>query len=132
VAEGTARFARRAAVVYAVGLLIVLLVPTPGVSVPGPRQLLEVERLRAGRLPVRDTLLNVAMFVPFGLLAGAALRVPLGRAAAVAVVLLGFGLSLGAEALQYGIDGRHSSAADVAANTLGTAAGVVLARWWPG
>ncbi len=44
------------------------------------------------------------------------------------MILAGALLSLGAEALQYAVPGRHSSASDVAANVLGVVIGVLAER----
>ncbi|HEX2781679.1 MAG TPA: VanZ family protein [Gemmatimonadaceae bacterium] len=72
-----------------------------------------------------DALLNVLLFLPFGV--GMRLRgEPLGRTVRVALVI-----SAGIELLQLTtITGRTSSPGDILTNTAGAALGAVLARHW--
>lgn len=124
-----ARLAVPAALLYTAGVLLVLVMPAPHVHLTD-QSLLEVERLRQGTLSVKDAVQNVAMFVPVGVLGTAALRRRGVRALAAGalVIVAGALLSLGAEVLQYAVPGRHSSAADVAANVLGVVIGVLTER----
>jgi VanZ family protein len=74
-----------------------------------------------------DTLVNILLFMPLGA------AVAIHRRGVWWAVAAGAALSLGAEAAQLFIPGRYSSPWDVAANTLGAAAGAVavrLAPWW--
>jgi VanZ family protein len=105
-----------------------LLMPAPSVFAPSPSEFLETDRLLSGRLGVRDLVINIAVFVPAGLLIQAALRRALRPPLAVtaATLVIGGALSLGAEALQFSIPGRYSSAGDVAANVAGLALGILL------
>ncbi len=73
---------------------------------------------------VADAILNVLLFVPFGV-ALALGPWPGRRALALAV-----SLSVGIEILQLAIAGRHASAGDVIFNALGTALGLLLVRRW--
>lgn len=119
------------AILYALALVVALLMPSPATPVPPhEHRFLETERLRAGRMAVGDALVNVAVFVPAGLLFHAALRSgrPPTAAMGVTATLGGAALSLGAEMLQYLIPGRYSSAADVLANVVGLVLGVLVDR----
>lgn len=79
-----------------------------------------------------DVVLNLAGFVPFGVLAFIAVsgashgRLP-GAAAALAAVALGAALSLTIEAGQAFLPTRNSTAADLVLNTGGTVAGAAVA-----
>lgn len=66
---------------------------------------------------------NVAMFTPLGVL----LTWLLGRRRCWYALLAGLALTVVIEVAQRGIPGRVSDPRDVAANTIGTALGVVLA-----
>lgn len=67
-----------------------------------------------------DAILNVALFVPAGILLGWA------GAGVLAVAALGFGSSMGIEAIQTLLPGRYPTAADVIAN----GGGALLGFWW--
>jgi hypothetical protein len=71
---------------------------------------------------------NMALFIPFGFLCVYASRSRATVSAAIAIVLMGVFLSLGAEVVQYFIRGRESSLGDVLHNGIGAAIGVALAR----
>lgn len=76
--------------------------------------------IRCSDAPLRDTLLNILFFVPFGaLVAAAGYR---GRRAALA----GFALSFAVEVAQMFIPGRVSSLRDVMANGLGGLSGYLV------
>jgi VanZ family protein len=119
---------RAAAVAYAAALVVMLLWPAPAAVGPGAGDFLETRRLLSGRIGIRDLVINVAVFVPAGLLIRAALRGALssGTALTVATLLAGGALSVTAEVLQFSIPGRYSSAGDVAANVAGLAIGILL------
>jgi VanZ family protein len=119
------------ATLYALALAVALLMPAPDTPVPQhEHRFLEIERLRTGRMSVRDAVINVVVFVPAGLLCHAALRggAPATAPVTAAVMAGGLALSLGAESLQYVIPGRYSSAGDVLANAVGLALGVIADR----
>ena len=65
---------------------------------------------------------NIAMFVPFGVL----VRVAFARLPWWAVLLLGFATTVTIELVQTTLPGRYSTLSDVIANTLGTAAGLLI------
>jgi hypothetical protein len=67
-----------------------------------------------------DAILNVALFLPAGVLMGWA------GASALAVAAVGFGSSLGIEAIQTLLPGRYPTAADIVANGVGALIGL----WW--
>jgi VanZ family protein len=69
-----------------------------------------------------DVLLNVILFVPFGLTLGWRSR------STSAVTLTGFLLSTAIELTQRGIPGRDPSLSDIVFNTFGTLLGAVIAR----
>jgi glycopeptide antibiotics resistance protein len=119
---------RVAAIAYAAVLVSLLLMPAPAAIAPGPTEFLETGRLLSGRMGIRDLVINVAVFVPAGFLIHAALRGAVRRRLAVTAgtVVIGAALSVGAEALQFTIPGRYSSASDVAANVAGLALGILL------
>lgn len=78
---------------------------------------------------LRDTLINIAGFVPFGFFFG--MLFSSGQASgkiAVATIVLGTVFSLTIEVLQWFIPMRDSGTTDVFTNTLGTALGVMLYR----
>ena len=79
------------------------------------------------RFVVRDTSVNVTIYVPFGLFGWMALdRANRGRVALP--ILGGLLLSVLVEVLQYFTPTRLASLADVACNTVGTGLGVLVAR----
>lgn len=75
-----------------------------------------------------DASLNLISYLPFGLLAGMALRARFGAFGCVALGLLsGVLLSVAMEFLQMYLPARISSNMDMLANTIGTLAGALLA-----
>jgi len=74
--------------------------------------------------PAVDKILNLLMFVPGGVALGA--LVGMRR-----TILIGAALTIGIEALQMAIPGRHPSLADIVLNTAGAAAGAWLHRTGP-
>jgi len=113
---------------------------------PPMRVPLRFERLRTQTLQMpdwgrgfsqaigRDVVLNLLAFVPLGFFAVAAGRKRStggsARKGFLLALLIGGSLSLGVELIQVGLPARVSSAADLACNLLGTAAGAGLA--WRG
>ena len=73
---------------------------------------------------VLEILANVAMFVPFGVLAWLAFARPRWWL----VVLFGFATTVTIELVQATMPTRYSTVSDVIANTLGAAIGVFLVR----
>src|SRR5687768_17601575 len=71
-----------------------------------------------------DFLLNVLLFLPFGLGLG---LLRLSRLRSIALIVA---FTVAIEALQYAIPGRDSSVGDILANTGGGLFGVLLARNW--
>ncbi|MDZ7781376.1 MAG: VanZ family protein [Gemmatimonadota bacterium] len=98
-------------------LYLVTLTPTPSFRRPGPEPFMWC--LLCGDRGGADLLLNVAMFVPLGLLA--ARRLGVWR-----TFLLGAGLSAGIEMAQLFLPGRFSTLADLVANGSGALAGALL------
>ena len=95
---------------------VATLVPLPGTESPSGLCVF------CGRLGAVDFLLNVALFVPFGVAACYVMGRP-GR-----VVALGLVFSLAIEVLQVSVvPGRDASVGDLLANTLGTMVGALLA-----
>ncbi len=76
-----------------------------------------------GNWGTADAILNVALFVPAGILLGWA------GAGILAVAALGFGSSMGIEAIQTVLPGRYPTAADVVANGGGALLGLLWVRW---
>lgn len=77
-----------------------------------------------------DLAINVAAYVPFGLLVGLALTRRLRHPELlIAVTLAGAALSLAMETLQGFVPGRIASLADLLTNTAGCAAGALAAPW---
>ena len=81
-------------------------------------------------LPLSDLALNLLGFVPFGFLMS--LRILTAgrlsmRRTGLAALTLGFGVSLLIETVQVFLPGRDSSLLDLAANTVGTGAGTLIA-----
>jgi VanZ family protein len=77
---------------------------------------------------LKDVLLNVLGFIPFGFLASwqlAARRRVHDRTAAIVVVSAGFAFSLALEVAQAFLPARNSSLIDLITNTSGTAIGVI-------
>jgi glycopeptide antibiotics resistance protein len=80
-------------------------------------------RLASNRQELVESILNVALFVPFG----AALYA--NRRLLVTTTVLGFGLSLAVELLQRAvIPGREGELQDLIANSLGALSGWLLAH----
>lgn len=98
-------------------LYVVTLLPTPSWRRPGPEPFMFC--LLCGDRGGADFALNVAMFVPLGLLA-------VRRLGFVRTIMLGFGLSLGIELAQLTLAGRFSTLADIMANTTGAAVGATM------
>jgi hypothetical protein len=103
------------AVAWASGLLWLTL--TPGSGTVHPSSLCIV----CGDTGIADALLNVAGFVPLGLLLGV-------RRSVLAALLAGVLLSLGIEIAQLWIPGRFPTLADVIWNGLGAGMGAILVR----
>lgn len=79
---------------------------------------------------VKDVLINVAGFMPFGFTLSALLRCSGWKRSGVFTVLGGLVLSLTIEGLQAYLPTRDSDLTDVLTNTLGTWLGVVLHQQW--
>jgi glycopeptide antibiotics resistance protein len=76
---------------------------------------------------VKNVLINIAGFVPLGLVWSAYLSsVRRMRCAAAATVMLGFTVSFTIEILQASLPTRYSGMTDIITNTLGTCIGVAL------
>jgi glycopeptide antibiotics resistance protein len=67
---------------------------------------------------------NIAMFVPFGVL----VRIAFTRVPWWVVLLLGLATTVTIELVQTTLPSRYSTVSDVVANTLGTAAGLLVVR----
>lgn len=130
--------ARALLAAFGVALALVVLLPSQGHRVLGLVETLAGIASRAG-IPYQFAFTtlefgaNIALFVPLGVLLPIALARPasaatrdLGGAALVGTVGVGAAISVLIELAQQGIPGRVSSPADVLANTLGTALGVLL------
>jgi hypothetical protein len=117
--RGTWRHAvgRAVAFVSLVGIALATLVPQPGN--PDVLHLC----VFCGALSSVDSLLNVLLFVPFGI--GLALT----GAPALAAIALMCGVSLGIETLQLvALAGRHASVGDLVMNSVGGAIGFLIGR----
>jgi len=79
------------------------------------------------RFVLRDIAINVLLYMPLGAAASLAWLPRFPRAAAAAATAFGFALSLSMELLQNYVPGRVASLSDLATNTLGAAAGALLA-----
>lgn len=112
--------------ILAGGLAAIGLATLGPVVLETPREALPQACLLCGEFGTVDFLLNVLLFVPFGLgLALMGVRRPL---AVLAIV----GLSVTIEALQVSvISGRDASLGDLIANSLGGLIGSTATRWWP-
>ena len=75
-------------------------------------------------IAVRDWIVNVAAFIPFGICAA----ILYGRKSLIPPVLAGFGLSLLFEIVQYAAGLGASDVTDLITNTAGALAGVLLYR----
>jgi VanZ family protein len=79
------------------------------------------------KVALRDVVINIGGFVPFGFLCFAYFRRHRGRRRAmILTVLAGAAVSLSIEVLQYIVPPRSSDMIDLVTNTLGTYLGVVL------
>jgi VanZ like family len=86
--------------------------------------------IRSSEIGWKDVTINVVGFIPFGFfLFSFLLATPSGRHPAVATIVLGAGVSLTIEFLQWYLPTRDSSTIDVVTNVLGTALGVGLHRF---
>jgi VanZ family protein len=83
------------------------------------------------RYVLRDVILNIVIYAPFGFVAALAFRRKFSRPmAAAAAALLGLIFSVSMELLQVYVPGRDPSLSDVLTNTIGSAAGALLAIWF--
>ena len=80
----------------------------------------------------RDVILNIVAFIPVGFLFHAALRSRYGSSVKTAafVFIMGTLFTFGIESLQYFSLTRHSSLVDALSNTLGTAVGIAIDRFY--
>ena len=113
---------------YLVLLIVVLTAPVGSVHL-SRGYLKQAPPRVARRVLVVDTLINLAMFAPLGW----GLRALIGRRlngaiAVVVVTVIGAGLSVSVETIQYFLPQRFSSILDVVFNTLGTAIGALVAQ----
>jgi hypothetical protein len=69
-----------------------------------------------------DAILNLVLFLPGGFLL-------VGLVGARSTILVALALTVGIETLQITLAGRHPSLADILTNTLGAAAGALIASW---
>jgi VanZ family protein len=82
------------------------------------------------KVALRDILINIGGFMPFGFLCFTYLRRHrVNRRAMILTVLAGAAISLTIEILQYFVPARSSDMIDLVTNTLGTYLGVVLFLW---
>jgi len=79
------------------------------------------------RFLLRDVAINVLLYMPLGAVACLAWLPRFPRVAAAAATAFGFVLSLSMELLQNYVPGRTTSLSDLTTNTLGAAAGALLA-----
>jgi VanZ family protein len=113
--------------VHVTVLLVVAVLPVARARPAHERAfLVDEQHVPHGRV-AEDALLNVAIFVPFGLL-GAWVVVP-RRGLLLVVVAAAALLSLGIETGQHYLPWRYSSWIDMVANTAGATLGAVLG--WP-
>jgi hypothetical protein len=82
------------------------------------------------KVALRDILINIGGFVPFGFLCFAYLRRHRARRRAmILTVLAGAAISLSIEVLQYIVPSRSSDMIDLVTNTLGSYLGAMLFLW---
>ncbi|HEX2050129.1 MAG TPA: VanZ family protein [Actinomycetota bacterium] len=116
-----------------VAVVVVTLMPSPGVA--SSRELVNLVPLRTisslvgesvdAAVPLRNVVLNVLLFVPFGFLVG--LRTRADRRVAVACAA-GVALSLVIEGVQWlALPGRAVDVDDVLLNTVGAVSGALVA-----
>lgn len=110
--------------------------PAPDLYIPGTFRILHKPFLMPpwqetpDKVALRDILINIGGFVPFGFLCFACLRRHRERRRAIILtVLAGAAVSLTIEVLQYIVPPRSSDMIDLATNTLGTYLGVALFLW---
>ena len=116
------REGRRRRIALAITLLpILVLTLSPGPA--APREPISVWCVVCGWRGASDALLNVALFVPFGIALGA-----LGLPARVALVV-GCVSSIGIELAQFVVPNRYPGLGDVIYNGLGACFGVLLYTW---
>jgi len=108
----------------------------PDLYIPGVFRILHKQFLMPpwkespDKVALRDILINVGGFMPFGFLCFAYLRRHrVNRRAMILTVLAGAAISLTIEILQYFVPARSSDTIDLVTNTLGTYLGVVLFLW---
>jgi VanZ family protein len=108
----------------------------PDLYIPGVFRILHKQFLMPpwkespDKVALRDILINIGGFMPFGFLCFAYLRRHrANKSAVILTVLAGAGISLTIEVLQYFVPARSSDMIDLATNTLGTYLGVVLFLW---
>jgi VanZ family protein len=108
----------------------------PDLYIPGVFRILHKEFLMPpwkespDKVALRDILINIGGFLPFGFLCFAYLRRHrVNRRAMILTVLAGAAISLTIEILQYFVPSRSSDMIDLVTNTLGTYLGVVLFLW---
>lgn len=110
--------------------------PAPDLYIPGTFRILHKPFLMPpwqetpDKVALRDIVINIGGFVPFGFLCFACLRRHRERRRAIILtVLAGAAVSLTIEVLQYIVPPRSSDMIDLVTNTLGTYLGVVLFLW---
>jgi VanZ family protein len=108
----------------------------PDLYIPGVFRILHKQFLMPpwkespDKVALRDILINIGGFMPFGFLCFAYLRRHrVNRRAMILTVLAGAAISLTIETLQYFVPARSSDMIDLVTNTLGTYLGVLLFLW---
>jgi VanZ family protein len=110
--------------------------PAPDLYIPDVFRILHKKFLMSpseesqDKLELRDILINIVGFIPFGFLLFAYLSWHTWwNRAAFLTILTGAAMSLTIEVLQVFIPARSSGITDIITNTLGTFLGVLLFRW---